>query len=92
MSSPAQLDTGCKLIDAELDRHFIAPDSELSVEARDHLRHCARCRELYQWGAFAGGWGEGSGVRGNPWRLRTDNRNRWPNNRASERCGLRLIA
>ena len=49
MSSPAQLDTGCKLIDAELDRHFTAPDSELSVEARDHLRRCARCRELYQW-------------------------------------------
>jgi negative regulator of sigma F NrsF-like protein len=49
MRSPAQLDLDCKLIDAELDRHFAAPDSEISPAALDHLDVCERCRELYRW-------------------------------------------
>jgi hypothetical protein len=52
---------GCKLIDAELDRHFggsggLSAEAcgkglrpELSRQARQHLEECERCRGLYEW-------------------------------------------
>lgn len=57
MKMPAEMDGGCKLIDAELDRQFGkqgrgAPSEarqELSRRARQHLKECERCRELYEW-------------------------------------------
>jgi hypothetical protein len=57
MKMPAERDSGCKLIDAELDRHFSAsgrgapsvPEPELSRQARQHLKECERCRALYEW-------------------------------------------
>ena len=54
MTSATTPDSGCKLIDRELDRHF--GDSELdraeefgarlSPEAWQHLEHCERCQRL----------------------------------------------
>jgi hypothetical protein len=57
MKMPAEIDRGCKLIDAELDRHFSASgrgarsvaDPALSRESRQHLKECERCRGLYEW-------------------------------------------
>jgi hypothetical protein len=57
MKMPAEIDDGCKLIDAELDRHFSASgraalsasSSVLSGQARQHLIECERCRGLYGW-------------------------------------------
>jgi hypothetical protein len=60
MNMPPEID-GCKLIDAELDRHFGASSGlsaeargkglrpELSRQARQHLEECERCRGLYEW-------------------------------------------
>jgi hypothetical protein len=39
----------CKRIDAEFDRRFEVADTGISVEAREHLASCARCRNLYLW-------------------------------------------
>jgi len=41
--------TTCKRIDAEFDRRFEVPTTEISAEARNHLASCARCRNLYRW-------------------------------------------
>ena len=57
MTLPAEFDADCRSIDAELDRHFGKPrrkqdygsGSELSPQARRHLKHCLRCRRLYRW-------------------------------------------
>ncbi len=48
---------GCKLTDAEFDRLIgglergvsSGGSDELSLRARQHLRECERCRELYAW-------------------------------------------
>jgi len=57
---PPEIDC-CKLIDAELDRHFGASGGlsteaygkglrlGLSRQARQHLEECERCRGLYEW-------------------------------------------
>ena len=44
----AGLKTDCKLVDAELDRHFAERASPLSPQAQRHLEECERCRKLYQ--------------------------------------------
>jgi hypothetical protein len=54
MISATTPDSGCKLIDRELDRHFGVPEldraeefgTRLSPEARQHLENCERCRRL----------------------------------------------
>ncbi len=44
----AGIKTDCKLVDAELDRHFAERASPLSPQAQRHLEECERCRRLYQ--------------------------------------------
>ena len=40
---------GCGIVDRELDRQFGARSSDLSAQARDHLRECERCQRLCQF-------------------------------------------
>jgi len=56
MKMPAETTGGCNLIDAELDRYFASGRAApavsrpvLSLQARQHLKECERCSELYRW-------------------------------------------
>ena len=54
MSMSAEIGTDCRSIDNELDQGLIARAQNagtwsLSAKAREHIRNCARCRQLYAW-------------------------------------------
>ncbi len=41
--------TDCKLVDAELDRHFAGRNSQLSLKAQRHVGECEHCGTLYSY-------------------------------------------
>ena len=45
----AEIKTGCKLVEAELDRQFAGRGSQLPLEVQRHLDECERCRTLYSY-------------------------------------------
>ena len=54
MSRSAEISTDCRSIDTELDQALIARAQNagtwpLSAQAREHIRTCNRCRQLYAW-------------------------------------------
>ena len=46
---PAELQTDCKSVDAELDRQFGGQETPLPPQVRQHLDQCERCRKLYRY-------------------------------------------